>query len=285
MSASGTIFSHRRLADDWSSSTGNEAHNVPTIRDPSAGSEPLGQTAQAAGCMQRAGGPHDDEVVKRARVPADDPRLVATSEATPWTSTRARCPDTDMEAGKTERKLVLLGPLYTRCGAEHTMYFCLSSVSVLLEEFARDSDATRFALVVTLLGISVFCPQLAGKISPTIGPVAQCHENSVFYLAAKPAPKPAVMVEEFAQDDHAVDTVGEEGGANRISKEDRQEFMRIIILGRVRARRASSKGQQHEVRARSRHLAVLEAAGVTEGAGECLEDKSMHFAVEEMYGG
>ena len=32
-----------------------------------------------------------------------------------------------------------------------------------------------------------------------------------------------------------------------------------------------------------KHLAALEAAGVTEDNGECLEDKAMHLAVEEMY--
>ncbi|KAJ6477602.1 glycosyl transferase family group 2-domain-containing protein [Mycena sanguinolenta] len=32
-----------------------------------------------------------------------------------------------------------------------------------------------------------------------------------------------------------------------------------------------------------KHLAALEAAGVTEDDGECLEDKAMHMAVEEMY--
>ena len=32
-----------------------------------------------------------------------------------------------------------------------------------------------------------------------------------------------------------------------------------------------------------KHLAALEAAGVTEDDGECLEDKAMHLAVEEMY--
>ncbi|KAJ7470983.1 glycosyl transferase family group 2-domain-containing protein [Mycena latifolia] len=32
-----------------------------------------------------------------------------------------------------------------------------------------------------------------------------------------------------------------------------------------------------------KHLAELEAAGVTEDDGECLEDKAMHLAVEEMY--
>ncbi|KAJ7616832.1 glycosyl transferase family group 2-domain-containing protein [Mycena polygramma] len=95
-----------------------------------------------------------------------------------------------------ERKLVLLGPLYAGCGAALAAYFVLSGVSVLLEEYALDGDATRFSLIVTLpviFCVSIFfCLQLVGNISLIIGPVAQYHENSAFYSAVKPAPNPAV---------------------------------------------------------------------------------------------
>ncbi|KAJ6542316.1 glycosyl transferase family group 2-domain-containing protein [Mycena vulgaris] len=75
-------------------------------------------------------------------------------------------------------------------------HFCLSGVSVLLEEYALDGDPTRFALLLTLpiiLWVSLFfCMQLVGNISLLIGPIAQYHENSVYYSAVKPPPNPAV---------------------------------------------------------------------------------------------
>ncbi|KAJ7734659.1 glycosyl transferase family group 2-domain-containing protein [Mycena metata] len=133
------------------------------------------------------------------------------------------------EGGK-ERKLVLLGQLYAGCGAALAAYFCLSGLSVLLEEYALDHDPTRFALLVTfpvifcVLIVSVHSssfrtfdpissfPSVSShsRITPplTAHPVllSPARRQSVphhrarravlpklsFYSAVKPAPNPAV---------------------------------------------------------------------------------------------
>ncbi|KAJ7235647.1 glycosyl transferase family group 2-domain-containing protein [Mycena haematopus] len=91
-------------------------------------------------------------------------------------------------------------------------------------------------------------------------------------------------------------------GMQLISEEDARSgwrFMRIIILGGWTARPAHNKDgffRKGKFKKASnmnyglavslkleKHLALLEAAGVSEDDGECLEDKAMHLAVEEMY--
>ncbi|KAF9473864.1 hypothetical protein BDN70DRAFT_352918 [Pholiota conissans] len=107
-------------------------------------------------------------------------------------------PARDAEKGgkRKERKLVLIGPVYAGLGAGLAAYFMTSGVAVLLEEYALDHDATRFALVATLpviFCVSIFfCLQLIGNICLILGPVAQYHENSMFYSAIKPEPNPDV---------------------------------------------------------------------------------------------
>ncbi|KAG5636255.1 hypothetical protein H0H81_008634 [Sphagnurus paluster] len=95
-----------------------------------------------------------------------------------------------------ERKLVLLGPLYAGCGAGLAAYFMTSGISILMKEYALDGDPRRFALIVTLPVIFCvslfFCLQLVGNLSLILGPVAQYHENSMYYSAIKPAPNPEI---------------------------------------------------------------------------------------------
>jgi hypothetical protein len=95
-----------------------------------------------------------------------------------------------------ERKIMLMGPFYAGCGAGLSLYFCLSGVGTLLREYALDKNPMRFVLVATLpiiFCISVFfCLQLVGNLSLVLGPVAQYHENSMYYSAKKPAPNPEV---------------------------------------------------------------------------------------------
>lgn len=95
-----------------------------------------------------------------------------------------------------KRKNVLLGPFYAGCGAAMALYFVGAGISILLEEYALDHNATRFALVITLPVIFCvslfFCLQLIGNISLIIGPVAQYHENSAFYSAVRPEPNPEI---------------------------------------------------------------------------------------------
>ncbi|KAJ7692059.1 hypothetical protein B0H17DRAFT_1284539 [Mycena rosella] len=115
--------------------------------------------------------------------------------------------------------------------------------------FYLNSAATRFALVFSLRIISVFCLQLADNILLTAGLVPQYYENSTVYSGVKPAPNPAL--------DNVLQHI-------TIHCPVYKEKVRETI---------------------SRHLAALEAAGVMEDVGECLEAKAMHFAVEEMYEG
>jgi hypothetical protein len=91
--------------------------------------------------------------------------------------------------------------------------FTFSGVSVLLEEYALDRNPTRFALCATLpiifcvsivrlshplfdlltkLAPQFFCLQLIGNICLIFGPVAQYHENSMYYSAVKPEPNPEI---------------------------------------------------------------------------------------------
>ncbi|KAJ7732133.1 glycosyl transferase family group 2-domain-containing protein [Mycena metata] len=239
------------------------------------------------------------------------------------------------EGGK-ERKLVLLGPLYAGCGAALAAYFCLSGLSVLLEEYALDHDPTRFALLVTLpviFCVSIFfCLQLVGNLSLIIGPVAQYHQNSAFYSAVKPAPNPAVdnalphitiqcpvykesLKETIAPSvlsvKKAMQTYARQGGTSAIficddgmqliSEEDRQERMAFYANHNIGWTARPGHGRDGFVRKGKfkkasnmnyglalslkleKHLAALEAAGVSEDDGECLEDKAMHLAVEEIY--
>ncbi|KAJ6615839.1 glycosyl transferase family group 2-domain-containing protein [Mycena sp. CBHHK59/15] len=235
-----------------------------------------------------------------------------------------------------KRKLVLLGPLYAGCGAALAAYFMLAGTSVLLEEFALDGDATRFALLVTLPVIFCvslfFCLQLVGNISLVLGPIAQYHENSAFYSAVKPAPNPAVdnalphitiqcpvykesLKETIAPSvlsvKKAMQTYARQGGTSAIficddgmqliSEADqmaRQAFYADHNIGwtarpghgkdgferKGKFKKASNMNYGLALSLKlERHLAALEAAGVTEDDGECLEDKAMRLAVEETF--
>ncbi|KJA17902.1 hypothetical protein HYPSUDRAFT_205759 [Hypholoma sublateritium FD-334 SS-4] len=127
----------------------------------------------------------------------------APPQKKPWWSWRldarpAAPPSSDVEKGAPEkpRKLVLIGPIYAGFGAGLAAYFATAGISVLLEEFALDRDPTRFALMVTLpviFCVSIFfCLQLVGNLCLILGPVAQYHENSMYYSAIKPEPNPEI---------------------------------------------------------------------------------------------
>ncbi|KAF5357770.1 hypothetical protein D9756_001156 [Leucocoprinus leucothites] len=104
--------------------------------------------------------------------------------------------DSDPEKKSEERKLILLGPFYAGCGAALSAYFMASGAGILLEEYAMDHNAARFGLFATLpiiFCISIFfCLQLVGNLSLIFGPVAQYHENSMYYSAVKPKPNPEI---------------------------------------------------------------------------------------------
>ncbi|KAF9022359.1 hypothetical protein BDZ89DRAFT_1163305 [Hymenopellis radicata] len=125
----------------------------------------------------------------------------AKSKKTRWWNWKldSPTPPSDAEKGgsaRRPRKHILLGPFYAGCGAALAVYFAGAGVSILLEEYLLDGDATRFAMCVTLpviVCVSIFfCLQLIGNISLVIGPVSQYHENSAYYSAIKPEPNPEV---------------------------------------------------------------------------------------------
>ncbi|KAF9532825.1 glycosyl transferase family group 2-domain-containing protein [Crepidotus variabilis] len=133
----------------------------------------------------------------------EEPKTIQTPSKGSWWSWKLQpraptSPSSDAEKGrkKKERKLVLIGPIYAGIGAAIAAFFASSGVSVLLQEFALDGDLTRFALVVTLpviYCVSIFfCLQLIGNVCLVFGPVAQYHENSMYYSAQKPEPNPDV---------------------------------------------------------------------------------------------
>lgn len=105
-------------------------------------------------------------------------------------------PEKGTPGKREERKLVLIGPMYAGLGAALAAYFMSSGIRVLLEEYALDGSMTRFALLATLpviYCVSIFfCLQLIGNICLVLGPVAQYHENSMYYSAIKPAPNPEI---------------------------------------------------------------------------------------------
>lgn len=92
--------------------------------------------------------------------------------------------------------------------------FVTGGVKVLLTEYALDGDPRRFALLITmpviycvsivsscpsypvamtdLYHFQFFCLQLVGNLTLIFGPVAQYHENSMYYSAIKPEPNPEV---------------------------------------------------------------------------------------------
>ncbi|KAI3615813.1 hypothetical protein WG66_010314 [Moniliophthora roreri] len=104
--------------------------------------------------------------------------------------------DAEKEGNDEKRKHVLLGPFYAGTGAGLALYFITSGISVLVEEYILDGVASRFALIVVLpviYAVSIFfCLQLVGNLSLIFGPVAQYHENSVYYSALPPPADPEV---------------------------------------------------------------------------------------------
>ncbi|KAH9484535.1 hypothetical protein JR316_0004017 [Psilocybe cubensis] len=136
-----------------------------------------------------------------ATAPATNKRSWWSWKLQPKSSAPAKAAgESDPEKGsagkRKERKLVLIGPIYAGLGAAMAAYFMTAGCAVLLEEYRLDGDATRFALVLTLpviYCVSIFfCLQLIGNICLILGPVAQYHENSMYYSAVKPDPNPEV---------------------------------------------------------------------------------------------
>ncbi|KAF8891407.1 glycosyl transferase family group 2-domain-containing protein [Infundibulicybe gibba] len=280
--------------------------------------------------------------------PASEPEIAAPETSKPppsrkWWSWKLQPPSPtasfDPEKGRRkERKLVLLGPLYAGLGAALSSYFMSSGLSILMEEFALDGDASRFALVVTLPIIYCvslfFCLQLIGNISLILGPVAQYHENSQYYSAIKPDPNPEIdnnlphmtiqlpvykesleltIAPSVFSIKKAMQTYARQGGTSAIficddglqliSEEEREERIAFYAnhnIGWVarpghssapdgfkRAGRFKKASNMNYGLALSlkleKFLAKLEADGAEDTPDECLEDKAMKMAVEQIY--
>ncbi|KAJ4464941.1 glycosyl transferase family group 2-domain-containing protein [Lentinula aciculospora] len=133
------------------------------------------------------------------------------------------------------RQLVLLGPFYAGCGAALTMYFAAAGISNLIEEWVLDGDTRRFGLVVVLpivAAVSIFfCLQLIGNLSLVFGPVAQYHENSVYYSAQRP--RPNAKVDGAAKWNETVEpvTIRDESGTNGDSREVEKEIRKEARIG------------------------------------------------------
>ncbi|KAF7334603.1 Glyco-trans-2-like domain-containing protein [Mycena venus] len=126
-------------------------------------------------------------------------------------------------SGREERPIRLFAPFYGGLGAGLSLFFLASGLTTLLAEWRLDHDYSRFGLMATgpfLVCVSLFFalqvissvtflwvsfpfiplpslarPRLAMLTltpPPSLGPVAQYHENSRYYSAIKPAPNPAV---------------------------------------------------------------------------------------------
>ncbi|KAG6911398.1 hypothetical protein DXG01_016495 [Tephrocybe rancida] len=248
----------------------------------------------------------------------------------------------DVEKGgrskKKERKLMLFGPFYAGCGAGLATYFMTGGVTVLLEEFALDRDPRRFALLVTLPVIYCvslfFCLQLIGNLSLILGPVAQYHENSMYYSAIKPKPNPeidnnlphiTIQLPVYKESleltigpsvfsiKKAMQTYARQGGTSAIficddglqliSEADREERIAFYAnhnIGWV-ARPGHSSAPDGFKRAGKfkkasnmnyglaislkleKFLAQLIADGVEEEPNDCLEDKAMRMAAQEIF--
>ncbi|KAG7090061.1 hypothetical protein E1B28_011678 [Marasmius oreades] len=254
---------------------------------------------------------------------------------------------------KEKRKHVLLGPLYAGIGAGLSLYFVTAGIATLIEEWALDGDASRFALVVVLpiiFCVSLFfCLQLIGNISLIFGPVSQYHENSVYYSAVKPAPNPEVdrnlphitiqlpvykesleltIGPSIMSIKQAMQTYARQGGSSAIfvcddglqllseaDRQERTEFYATHNIGWVarpkhdgkeggfkrpgKFKKASNMNYALTLSMKlERHLAKLieereerlrnaeDVEGVRDESdedGECLEDKAMNLAIEEVY--
>ncbi|KAG6885801.1 hypothetical protein C0993_009561 [Termitomyces sp. T159_Od127] len=93
-------------------------------------------------------------------------------------------------SGREDRPIRLFGPFYDGLGLAFAVFFILSGLAILLEEYLLDHNAIRFVLFVTapfLFCVSLFFAlQIVSNVSFVLGPVAQYHENSRYYSAIKP---------------------------------------------------------------------------------------------------
>ncbi|KAF6763688.1 glycosyl transferase family group 2-domain-containing protein [Ephemerocybe angulata] len=294
-------------------------------------------------------GPEDDHNKEAADLDAARPEQAPppSKKSSLWGWWRLQPPypnvkgseESDVEKAKRkERKLVLIGPLYAGCGAGLSAYFATAGISNLIQQWALDGDFTRFALMVTLpviFCVSIFfCLQLIGNLCLMFGPVAQYHENSMYYSAVIPEPNPevdnnlphvtiqlpvykesleTVIAPSVFSVKKAMQTYARQGGTSAIFicddglqslpedvRQERIAFYANHNIGWVarpphqsapdgfkragKFKKASNMNYGLEVSLKlERHLAKLEADGAEDDPEECLEDRAMKMAQEEMF--
>ncbi|EMD36045.1 hypothetical protein CERSUDRAFT_115957 [Gelatoporia subvermispora B] len=246
--------------------------------------------------------------------------------------------------GPSHRPMRMFAPVYAGLACALSIFFIASGLDALLQEFALDGKYQRFALMATspfLFCIALFfCMQIIGNLSMIIGPVAQFHQNSMYYSAIPAAPNklvdsnlPHVSIEMPVYKENlketiapsvyslkkAMQTYARQGGTSSIfvhddgmqliSEEEREERIAFYAdhnIGWVarpphssapdgfkRAGRFKKASNMNYGLALSqkleKHLLVLEADAAARGvdpdaeSDECVEDRAMKLAVEEMY--
>ncbi|KAJ7651191.1 glycosyl transferase family group 2-domain-containing protein [Roridomyces roridus] len=180
-----------------------------------------------------------------------------------------------------------------------SIFFCLQlvgNISLILGPIAQYHENSAFYSAVkpapnpavdnNLPHITIQCPVYKESLSETIAPSV---------LSVKKA------MQTYARQGGTSSIFICDDGMQIISEEDRQARMEFYANHNIgwTARPAHGKdGFERKGKFKKasnmnyglalslkleRHLAELEAAGVSEDDGECLEDKAMHLAVEEMY--
>ncbi|KAG6856108.1 hypothetical protein H0H87_007360 [Tephrocybe sp. NHM501043] len=136
---------------------------------------------------------------KEGTAPKEEPQPTKSKWSWRLSKKRPSKSKKDLEkgsSGREDRPIRLFGPFYGGLGLGLSIFFILSGLAVLLQEYRLDKSATRFALLTTtpfLLCVSLFFAlQIIANVSFVLGPVAQYHENSRYYSAIKPGPNTEV---------------------------------------------------------------------------------------------
>ncbi|KAF9014299.1 glycosyl transferase family group 2-domain-containing protein [Cyathus striatus] len=220
-----------------------------------------------------------------------------------------------------ERKLMLYGPFYAGCGAALSTYFMSSGVSVLLQEFALDGNPARFGLLVTLpiiYSVSLFfCLQLVGNLSLIFGPPNPEIDNNLPHITIQmPVYKESLeltIAPSVFSVKKAMQTYARQGGTSAIficddgmqliSEDDRKERQAFYANHNIgwTARPGHSGAPDGFKRAGKfkkasnmnyglylslkleKFLTQLIEEGAEDTHEECLEDRAMKMAQEEMF--
>ncbi|KAF9552144.1 hypothetical protein CPC08DRAFT_738237 [Agrocybe pediades] len=121
-----------------------------------------------------------------AKKPTANAASVAAGEQDPEKGVVAHAP----------RPIRLYAPMYGGLGLGLALFFIISGMDTLMQEWRLDGDYRRFALLVTapfLVCVSLFFSlQIITTLAMMIGPIAQYHENSRYYSSVRPVPNPEV---------------------------------------------------------------------------------------------